>query len=135
MEYTFAFEKLEVWKSAKEFAISVYTVTKSFPTEERFGLVSQMNRAAVSVASNIAEGSARKGRKDKANFYQIAYSSLMEVTSQLLIAKDLKLVQEDTYNMLRKKIYEISNKLNALYNSHAMPLSTKQLNDSTTKRS
>jgi four helix bundle protein len=61
LEYTFAFEKLEVWKAAKEFAVSIYKVTRSFPTEERFGLVSQMNRAAVSVASNIAEGSARKG--------------------------------------------------------------------------
>jgi four helix bundle protein len=134
VEHTFAFEKLEVWKAAKEFAISIYKVTRSFPAEERFGLVSQMNRAAVSVASNIAEGSARKGHKDKANFYQIAYSSLMEVTSQLLIAKDLELVRENTYTMLRQKIYEISNKLNALYNSHVMPLSTKRLNNSTTKR-
>ena len=116
MDYTFAFEKLEVWQLAKEFATALYKITGSFPPDERFGLVSQMNRAAVSVASNIAEGSARKGRKDKANFYQIAYSSLMEVTSQLLIAKDLGFVSEDTHDRLRRSIYEISNKLNALYN-------------------
>ena len=132
MEHTFAFEKLEVWKLDKKLATSVYKVTKSFPSEERFGLVSQMNRAAVSVASNIAEGSARRGRKDKANFYQIAYSSLMEVTSQLLIAKDLEFVQENTQSILRKKIYEISNKLHALYNSQVTLPPTKQLNDSTT---
>jgi four helix bundle protein len=92
-------------------------VSNSFLHEERLGLVSQLNRAAVSVASNIAEGSARRGRKDKANFYQIAYSSLMEVTSQLLIAKDLGFVKEAIHEKLRTRIYEISNKLNALYNS------------------
>lgn len=117
MAYTFAFEKLEVWQLAKEFATQLYKTTNSFPSGERFGLVSQMNRAAVSVASNIAEGSARKGRKDKANFYQIAYSSLMEVTSQLLIAKDLGFVRDDTHEELRTRIFEISNKLNALYKS------------------
>ena len=117
MDYLFAFEKLDVWKLAKEFSIEMYKITKNFPPEERFGLVSQMNRAAVSVASNIAEGSARKGLKDKANFYQIAYSSLMEVTSQLLIAKELGFIQEDSHKDLRSRIHELSNKLNALYNS------------------
>lgn len=117
MDYLFAFEKLDVWKLAKEFSIEMYKITKNFPPEERFGLVSQMNRAAVSVASNIAEGSARKGLKDKANFYQIAYSSLMEVTSQLLIAKELGFIQEDSHKTLRLTIHELSNKLNALYNS------------------
>ena len=117
MNYLFAFEKLDVWKLAKEFSIEMYKITKNFPQEERFGLVSQMNRAAVSVASNIAEGSARKSQKDKAHFYQIAYSSLMEVTSQLLIAKDLGFVREDMHKELRTTICKISNKLNALYNA------------------
>ena len=117
MDYLFAFEKLDVWKLAKEFSIEMYKITKNFPPEERFGLVLQMNRAAVSVASNIAEGCARKGLKDKANFYQIAYSSLMEVTSQLLIAKELGFIQEDSHKDLRSRIHELSNKLNALYNS------------------
>jgi len=117
VDYLFAFEKLDVWKVAKDFSIEMYKITKHFPQEERFGLVSQMNRAAVSVASNIAEGSARKSRKDKANFYQIAYSSLMEVTSQLLIAKELGFIQEDNHKHLRSRIHELSNKLNALYKS------------------
>jgi four helix bundle protein len=117
VDYLFAFEKLDVWKLAKEFSIEMYKITKNFPPEERFGLVSQMNRAAVSVASNIAEGSARKGLKDKANFYQIAYSSFMEVTSQLLIAKELGFIQEDSHKDLRSRIHELSNKLNALYKS------------------
>jgi four helix bundle protein len=121
--YTFAFEKLDVWKLAKEFSIEMYKITKKFPQEERFGLVSQLNRATISVASNIAEGSARKSRKDKAHFYQIAYASLMEVASQLIIVWELGLIAVQDYTSLRTKLHKISNKLNALYNS--------QLNNST----
>ncbi len=117
MLYLFAFEKLDVWKLAKDFAVELYKVTNSFPKEEKFGLVSQMNRAAVSVASNIAEGSARISKKDKAHFYQIAFSSLMEVTSQLLIVRDLGFIEVKEHDRLRLIIYEISNKLNALYKS------------------
>jgi four helix bundle protein len=117
MDYPFSFEKLDVWKLAKELSVEMYKITKNFPHEERYGLAFQMNRAA--------EGSARKRPRDKANFYQIAYSSLMEVASQLLIAKDLGFPQEDMYKKLRKRIYAVSNKLNALYKS--------QLNTSTTQ--
>jgi len=117
MIYLFAFEKLDVWKLAKDFAVELYRVTDSFPREEKFGLVSQMNRAAVSVASNIAEGSSRISKKDKAHFYQIAFSSLMEVTSQLLIVRDLGFIENKEYERLRLIIYEISNKLNALRKS------------------
>ena len=116
-DYLFAYEKLDVWKLAKDFAVALYKITEGFPKEERYGLVSQMNRAAVSVASNIAEGSARTSSKDKAHFYQMAYSSLMEVTSQLTIVKELAFVNEQEYKLLRIKIYEISNKLNSLHKS------------------
>jgi four helix bundle protein len=115
--YLFAFEKLDVWQLAKDFAVNLYKITNEFPREERFGLVSQMNRAAVSVASNIAEGSSRTSRKDRAHFYQIAFSSLMEVTSQLAIVKELGFIYEQEHERLRTKIYEISNKLNALHKS------------------
>lgn len=74
-KYLFSFEKLEVWNLAKELVKEIYILTKSFPAEERFGLISQMTRAAVSVASTIAEDSARISRKDQAHFSQIAYSS------------------------------------------------------------
>ena len=115
--YLYAFERLDVWKLAKDFAVALYKITEGFPREERFGLISQMNRAAVSVASNIAEGSSRTSKKDKAHFYQIAYSSLMEVTSQLVIVKDLGYINEQVHDQIRTKIYEISNKLNALHKS------------------
>ena len=117
MTYLFAFEKLNVWKLAKDFAVELYKITNGFPREERFGLASQMNRAAVSVASNIAEGSSRTSKKDRAHFYQIAFSSLMEVTSQLVIVKDLGFIDNKEHERLRLIIYDISNKLNALYKS------------------
>ena len=117
MPYLFAFEKLNVWKLAKDFAVELYKITNGFPREERFGLASQMNRAAVSVASNIAEGSSRTSKKDRAHFYQIAFSSLMEATSQLDIVKDLGFIERKEHERLRLIIYEISNKLNALYKS------------------
>jgi four helix bundle protein len=117
MAYLFSFEKLDVWKLAKDLAVDLYKITDGFPREERFGLVSQMNRDAVSVASNIAEGSFRTSKKDKAHFYQIAFSSLMEVTSQLAIVKELGFIDEQEHERIRTKICEISNKLNALHKS------------------
>lgn len=82
----FRFEKFDVWHRAVEFADWVYAVTKEFPADERFGLTSQMRRAAVSISSNIAEGSSRSSDKDFAHFVEIAYGSLMEVVSQSPVA-------------------------------------------------
>ena len=83
----FNFERLEVWHKAIEFADLVYDVTKTFPSEERFGLISQMRRAAVSVSSNVAEGTSRNSRGDYARFVEIACGSLFEVISQLFISR------------------------------------------------
>ena len=82
----FKFEKLEVWKKAIEFADLVYSVTRTFPSDERFGLTNQIRRAAVSVSSNIAEGSSRSSNADFARFVEIATGSLFEVVSQATIA-------------------------------------------------
>jgi len=78
----FGFERLEVWEKAINFADTVYSVTREFPSDERFGLTNQMRRAAVSISSNIAEGSSRNSRKDFARFVEIATGSLFEVVSQ-----------------------------------------------------
>lgn len=112
--YEFPFEKLEVWHLAKRLVISTYAATKSFPAAEKFGLVSQLQRAAVSVASNLAEGCSRESRKDQAHFSQIAYGSLMEVICQLLIAKELGYIANEQLTMLRAEIERIANKINAL---------------------
>lgn len=86
-----------------------------FPDSEKYGLSSQIKRAAISVASNIAEGSSRRSRKDQAHYTQIAYSSMMEVACQLIISKDMKLISDEKYAELRMKMEEIANKLNALH--------------------
>ena len=83
----FNFEKLDVWQKAIEFADEVYRVTRNFPGGERFGLTNQMRRAAVSISSNIAEGSSRNSHIDYARFVEIAAGSLFEVVSQSFIAK------------------------------------------------
>lgn len=116
-EYKFTFEKLEVWHLAKDFAKMVYLITKKFPSVEQFGLVSQINRAVISVPSNLAEGSARTSRKDQAHFSQMAYSSLMEVACQLQIAQELDFLNIKELKELRKHIIELSAKINALRSS------------------
>ena len=83
----FNFENLQAWQHAIQFARSVYQVTASFPSDERFGLTNQMRRAAVSVSSNLAEGSSRSSRADFARFVEISTGSLFEVVSQSFIAR------------------------------------------------
>lgn len=114
--YTYSFEKLEVWIEAKELSKSIYFITKQFPDEEKFGLTSQLKRASISICSNIAEGSARKTNKDKAHFTVMAFSSAVEVLNQIIIAHDLKFINESEYKLLRQQIESITNKLNALRN-------------------
>ena len=77
----FSFERLEVWNDARSLSKSIYIVTKSFPEDEKFGISSQLRRSSVSVSSNIVEGSYRTSNKDKFNFMNIAFSSLMELLS------------------------------------------------------
>lgn len=96
----FNFEKLEVWKKAIDFANDVYRVTKSFPSDERFGLTNQMRRAAVSITSNIAEGTSRNSRADYARFIEIATGSVFEVVSQCFIARDRRFLDEQEFTQL-----------------------------------
>src|SRR5690242_18001015 len=103
----FNYEKLETWQEAIAFADLIYSITKSFPSDERFGLTNQMRRAAVSVSSNLAEGSSRNSRTDFARFVEIATGSLFEVVSQSFVARKQNFLSEDDF----KKIYEASEKL------------------------
>lgn len=105
------YKKLVVWQLAKEIAIDVYSVTKAFPTEERYGLVSQMTRAAVSVPSNLAEGSSRSSVKDQIRFIEIAYGSLMELSCQTDISHDLGYLNDEVFCSLNKKFDNLSVKL------------------------
>ncbi len=114
--HVFSFEKLEIWIEAKEFIKQIYYVTSKFPDTEKFGLISQLRRASISIASNIAEGSARKSFKDKIHFSTIAFSSSVEVLNQLIISFELSFISETDYLELRKMLESITNKINALRN-------------------
>jgi four helix bundle protein len=85
-----SFEDLEVWRLAHQWVLGIYVVTKQFPKEELFGLTSQLRRAAVSVPANIAEGFGKRGKADKARFYNIAQGSLNECRYYLRLANDLR---------------------------------------------
>jgi four helix bundle protein len=84
------FQDLEVWQKSHRLVLAVYRLTKAFPADERYGLVSQMRRAAVSVPANIAEGFKRRGQGDKMRFYNISEASLEEVKYYLILARDLE---------------------------------------------
>jgi four helix bundle protein len=113
----FSFEKLNVWQKSRQLAVEIYKVTKSFPEEERFGLVSQMRRSVVSISSNIAEGSGRYNPKDKARFTEIAFGSALELLNQSIISFDLEYLDKENYENTRKEISEITAMLDGLRKS------------------
>lgn len=115
--YIFTFEKLTVWQNTRKLVKSIYLITRNFPEDERFGLVSQVRRAIISVSSNMAEGSSRITSKDQAHFYNTSYSSLMEVLSQIILSCDLDFINLEQYDGLRKEIEDVSIQLNALRNA------------------
>lgn len=86
------FTDLRVWQKGHKIVLHIYKITKSFPREEQYGLVSQLQRAAVSITSNIAEGFGRFGDADKRRFYVMAYGSLIELHNQVLIARDIQYI-------------------------------------------
>lgn len=110
----FNFEKLDTWHEAIAFADAVYTMTRHFPDEERFGLTSQMRRAAVSISSNIAEGSSRTSSADYVRFLEIATGSVFEVVSQATIAKRQGLLSDDEYTRLYSAAEKQSRMLSGL---------------------
>ena len=115
--HNFGFEKLDVWNSSIELSKLVYDVKNSFPTDEKYGLVSQIRRAVVSISSNIAEGSSKASLKDQARFSEIAYGSLMEVLNQIIIAKNFGYISQESYLTVRNEIEKVSRQLNAYKNS------------------
>jgi four helix bundle protein len=114
---TFSFEKLIAWQKARELASEIYKITKLFPKDELFGLTSQMRRCAVSIASNLAEGSGRNSMKDKARFTEIAFGSALELLNQLILSFDFEYFEEQKYIEIREKITEVTVLINGLYKS------------------
>jgi len=111
------FTDLRVWQEAHSLALEVYNATKSFPATEQYTLANQLRRASVSVSSNIAEGFNRFSRKEKIQFYSVALSSVSEVHSQLMLARDLQYLKPSDYGELEAKIEVIHKALVALIKS------------------
>ncbi len=112
-----SYTKSKAWQFGYGLTLDVYKVTKAFPADERFGLISQMQRSSSSVPFNIAEGYARLSKKEKIQFYSIARGSLAELQTQLLLSKDLKYLTEAKFDELIDKSTITYKLLNALIKS------------------
>ena len=100
-------KELKFWKYSRAFCKEIYTITATFPADEKFGLVSQLRRTTVSIASNIAEGASRKSNKDFSRFLTIALGSCYEVETQLLISNDLEFISDKQNEELQEKLDSI----------------------------
>lgn len=109
------FEKLLVWKKSVDLVDVVYDLTKTFPKEELFGLNSQMRRAAVSIAANIAEGSQRSSQKEFAHFIQIAKGSLAELRTETYISRRRSMISSDQWNGFVVPAQELDKMLRSFY--------------------
>lgn len=113
--YLFYFEKLEVWQKSVDLSTDIYSLSSTFPQEEKFGITNQIRRASTSISANLAEGASRIKKEDKARFINQAYSSCMEVLNFIIIARKLSYIDEITYLEVREKIEYVSNQLNSFY--------------------
>lgn len=111
------YRKLAVWQKSHQFVLNIYKLSANFPKDEMYGLTSQIRRAAVSIPSNIAEGSGRAGDGDLIRFLHIASGSAHEVDYQLLLVRDLGMLENDFYLQLEREIVEIKRMLGGLIHS------------------
>jgi four helix bundle protein len=108
------FRDLKVWHKAHELTLHIYKLTHDFPSTERYGMTSQIRRAAVSIAANIAEGAVRSSDPEFARFLHIAIGSASEVDYYLLLSRDLEYVGTPDYNVLDTKVQDVKRMLNGL---------------------
>jgi four helix bundle protein len=111
-----SYRDLDVWKQSRLLVKNVYQLSKSFPKEEQFGLTNQLRRAAISVPSNIAEGSGRNHSKDSIQFFFIARGSLYEIETQLIIAFDLEYISDSQLHEVLEHIARCKKLLNGFIN-------------------
>lgn len=119
--------QLAVWQRSINLVKGIYQLTGEFPESEKFGLISQMRRAAVSIPSNIAEGAARNSRKEFINFLHIAQGSIAELETQILISQELGFVKVDSVNSLLQEMDEISKMIIGLQRSLKTVTSNKSV--------
>lgn len=112
-----SFTDLNAWKEGNKLVIQIYKITKDFPKEEIFVLVSQIRRAVISVTSNIAEGFSRKSVKEKTQFYYLSLGSLTEVQNQLYISRELGYIKDDEFKEIASQTVIVSKLINGLVKS------------------
>lgn len=105
---------LRVWEEAVNYVTKIYKLSSAFPKSEIYGLTNQMRRAATSIPSNLAEGAARRSKKEWIQFLYIALGSASELDTQLLIAKNLEFIDDDSYSKFQIELENISKMLNGL---------------------
>jgi len=108
------FTDLTSWQEAHKLVLFIYSISKKFPKEEQFGLTSQLRRAAISITSNIAEGFSRNSFREKAQFYSVALGSLTEAENQLLLARDLKYIDDSEHKQVTTQTIFINKLVNGL---------------------
>lgn len=101
------YKQLKVWEKAIDLVVDVYKATAEFPKEEKYGLISQMRRSAVSIPSNIAEGAGRNSDKEFCHFLSNAHGSSFELETQIIVSQKLELITQDTSNELCAKVNEV----------------------------
>lgn len=113
-EPKYTYKNLEAYKEAKNLVMQVYALLKRFPKEEQYALCDQLRRAAISVPSNIAEGSGRTSSKDQVHFLEIAYGSLMEVSCQIDIAHELGYLSSEDDDAISEQISRVAAMLSGM---------------------
>ena len=111
-----SYKELRVWQQAMDFVVRIYAITKRFPADELYGMVSQMRRAAVSIVSNIAEGKGRASKKELAHFLSNARGSLCEVETQTMIAARLNYISPEMEKELLQTVEDLGRMLSGLVN-------------------
>lgn len=112
-----SFTDLNTWKEGHKLVLMIYKITKLFPSDEKFGLCSQIQRAAVSITSNIAEGFSRNSSKEKVQFYYTSLGSLTEIQNQLLVARDLGYINQQLFKDIALQSVVVSKLINGLIKS------------------
>ena len=117
MRHKYSFERLNVWNDSRELVKEIYKVSGTFTSKETYALCSQIQRAVISIPSNIAEGMGRLSEKEQVRFLEIAFGSTMEVYCQLMLSVDLGYLSQDKFDEIVVLLDRVANKINALSKS------------------
>jgi len=122
-----SFERLDVWKETRKLVVKVYRITSAFPSEERYGLTSQMRRAVISISNNLSEGTSRHSFRDQARFTEVSFGSLVELIDDTIHSLDLGFISESEYIDLRIDYDKIGPMIDGLRKSQVLRDQSKDI--------